>query len=165
VTKQNIIKFEIESINKLPETAEKIIKHLNLKPEMDANNCLAFYGEMGAGKTTLIKEICKLLGVRDITSSPSFSLINEYLTNESESIFHFDFYRINNVEEAYDIGYEDYFYSNSLCLIEWPEKIETLLPENHTSIKISTFVNKKRLVELSNKALNENSNYQNINNK
>lgn len=142
------MKFEIESINKLPETANKIIKHLNLKPVMQAKNCLAFYGEMGAGKTTLIKEICKSLGVSDITSSPSFSLINEYLIKEDKSIFHFDFYRINHIEEAYDIGYEDYFYSNSLCLIEWPEKIETLLPEDITRVKISILDNEKRFVEI-----------------
>ena len=143
------MKFEIESIHNLPKTASEIITHLKLKTEMDSNNCLAFYGEMGAGKTTLIKAICKLLDVKDITSSPSFSLINEYLTKDDQSIFHFDFYRINDIEEAYDIGYEDYFYSNSLCLIEWPEKIETLLPENHTKVRINILDNEKRLVEIS----------------
>ncbi len=142
------MKFEIESLNKLAETASKIIKYLDLKAEMTDNNCLAFYGEMGAGKTTLIKELCKLLGVSDITSSPTFSLINEYLNKENKSIFHFDFYRINTIEEAYDIGYEDYFYSNSLCFIEWPEKIESLLPENHTNIKISILDDNKRVVEI-----------------
>ena len=142
------MKFEIESLKKLPETASELIKHLNLKPEMHTNNCLAFYGEMGAGKTTLIKEICKLMGVSDITSSPSFSLINEYLTKEDNSIFHFDFYRINHIEEAYDIGYEDYFYSNSLCFIEWPEKIQSLLPENHTRLNIKILDNNKRVIEI-----------------
>ncbi len=142
------MKIEIESLDKLPDTAAKIIKQLNLKTEMQVNNCVAFYGEMGAGKTTLIKEICKLLGVCDITSSPSFSLINEYLSKEDKSIFHFDFYRINDIEEAYDIGYEDYFYSNSLCFIEWPEKIESLLPENHTNIKINILDNNIRTVEI-----------------
>ena len=142
------MKLEIESLHKLPETASELIKYLNLKPEMHDKNCLAFYGEMGAGKTTLIKEICKLLGVSDITSSPSFSLINEYLTKEDNSIFHFDFYRINHIEEAYDIGYEDYFYSNSLCLIEWPEKIESLLPENHTRLNIKILDNNKRVIEI-----------------
>ncbi len=142
------MKIEIESLDKLPDTAAKIIKQLNLKTEMQDNNCVAFYGEMGAGKTTLIKEICKLLGVCDITSSPSFSLINEYLSKEDKSIFHFDFYRINDIEEAYDIGYEDYFYSNSLCFIEWPEKIESLLPENHTNIKINILDDNKRIVEI-----------------
>ncbi len=141
--------LEIESLGKISETASEIIKYLNLKAEMYANNCLAFYGEMGSGKTTLIKEVCKLLRVSDITSSPSFSLINEYLNSEGKSIYHFDFYRINNIEEAYDIGYEDYFYSNSLCLIEWPEKIETLLPDNHTKITISISGNDKRLIEIS----------------
>jgi len=138
----------IESINKLPATAKDIKKYLKLNPIMKANNCLAFYGEMGAGKTTLIKELCKILGVQDITSSPTFSLINEYITDNNEKIYHFDFYRINNLEEAYDLGYEDYFYSNSLCLIEWPEKIEPLLPENHTKIKIEILDNDKRKISI-----------------
>ena len=142
------MKFEIESINKLPETATKIIEYLKLNAEMQEYNCIAFYGEMGAGKTTLIKELCNQLGVNDVTSSPSFSLINEYLDKEDKSIFHFDFYRINDIEEAYDIGYEDCFYSNSLCFIEWPEKIEGLLPENHTIIKINILDDKKRVVEI-----------------
>jgi len=116
--------FIIKSLNDLPKTAKNLCNELGIKAKMEDNNCIAFYGEMGAGKTTLIKEICKILGVKDITSSPTFALINEYRTNDEESIYHFDFYRINNLQEAYDLGYEDYFYSNSLCLIEWPEKIE-----------------------------------------
>jgi tRNA threonylcarbamoyladenosine biosynthesis protein TsaE len=88
-----------------------------------------FYGEMGAGKTTLIKAICKQLGVTEDISSPTFSLVNEYHTQQNEIIYHFDFYRIKNIEEVYDIGYEDYFFSNSICLIEWPEKIEEFLLE------------------------------------
>ncbi|OQY05930.1 MAG: tRNA (adenosine(37)-N6)-threonylcarbamoyltransferase complex ATPase subunit type 1 TsaE [Bacteroidetes bacterium 4572_117] len=142
------MKFIIESLNKLPEAANTIIKHLKLKPEMQTNNCIAFYGEMGAGKTTLIKAICNEMGITDITSSPSFSLINEYLDPEGKSIFHFDFYRIDNIEEAFDIGYEDYFYSNSLCLIEWPEKIKTLLPGNHIMVNISTLNTDSRQVEI-----------------
>ena len=128
--------IEIESLSKLPEIASNIIEHLNLKVEMQNNNCIAFYGEMGAGKTTLIKELCKQFGVSDITSSPSFSLINEYLSRENKSIFHFDFYRINHIEEAYDIGYEDYFFSGQYCFIEWPEMIDSLLPDNVVNVYI-----------------------------
>lgn len=138
--------FEIESLKNLSYVAEQIVDYLGLKAKMESGNCIAFYGEMGAGKTTLIKEICKLLGVSDATGSPSFSLVNEYITGKAESIFHFDFYRINHIEEAYDLGYEGYFYSNSLCLIEWPEKIEPLLPENHTKLKIHITDNDKRLI-------------------
>lgn len=88
----------------------------------------AFYGSMGAGKTTLIKVLCHELGVTDIVQSPTFSIINEYLTPKGESIFHFDFYRIKKAEEAMDIGYEDYIYSGNFCFIEWPELVSDLLP-------------------------------------
>ncbi len=97
----------------------------------------AFYGKMGAGKTTVIKVLCRRLEAIDIVQSPSFSIINEYKTRQGESIFHFDFYRIKKIEEAFDIGYEDYFYSGSYCFIEWPEMIEALLPENCIRIRIS----------------------------
>ncbi len=97
----------------------------------------AFYGEMGAGKTTFIKAICKYFGVEDIVSSPTFAIINEYLTSDQEQIFHFDFYRLKNAGELFDIGYEDYFYSNSYCLIEWPEKIEEFLPEETIRVDIN----------------------------
>ena len=97
----------------------------------------AFYGPMGAGKTTFIKAICRELGVADIVQSPSFSIINEYKTLTGESVFHFDFYRINKLDEAYDIGYEDYIFSGSYCFIEWPELIESLLPENTIRVRIT----------------------------
>jgi len=96
----------------------------------------AFYGKMGAGKTTFIQSVCKALGSDDNVTSPTFALINEYKTDQPLSIFHFDFYRINNIEEAFDLGYEDYFYSGNYCLIEWPEMIESLLPENIVKVKI-----------------------------
>ena len=112
-----------------------------------AKNVIAFYGEMGVGKTTFIKAICRKLGVVDQVSSPTFSLINEYKTSASDSIFHFDFYRIENIEEVYDIGYEDYFYSGNLCLIEWPEMIEDLLPANHLKVRITELPNKSRKLE------------------
>ena len=92
---------------------------------------------MGAGKTTFIKAICKELGVIDQVSSPTFALVNEYKVKHADSIFHFDFYRINAIEEVYELGYEEYFYSGNLCLIEWPEMIDELLPENCLKVKIS----------------------------
>ena len=104
--------------------------------QKDTAPVIAFYGPMGAGKTTLIKSLCKLLHVSDEVNSPTFSIVNEYLTKQDASVFHFDFYRINKIEEAYDIGYENYFYSGNLCLIEWPEKIVQLLPERHVEVLI-----------------------------
>lgn len=90
----------------------------------------ALYGPMGVGKTTFVKAIAACLGVEDDVSSPTFAIVNEYLTEKGESVYHFDFYRVNNISEALDFGYEEYFYSGNLCFIEWPEKIEELLPEN-----------------------------------
>jgi len=111
---------------------------------------LLFYGEMGVGKTTLIKEILKQLGVKDNVSSPTFSLVNEYHTNKDAKIFHFDFYRIETEEEAMDMGIEEYFYSDSLCLIEWPNKVENLLPLNTVSIKITLENNQQRTIAIKN---------------
>ncbi|WP_372650460.1 tRNA (adenosine(37)-N6)-threonylcarbamoyltransferase complex ATPase subunit type 1 TsaE, partial [Draconibacterium sp.] len=96
----------------------------------------AFYGKMGAGKTTFIQSVCRALGSDDNVTSPTFALINEYNTADFDSIFHFDFYRIKDIEEAYDLGYEDYIYSGNYCLIEWPEMIESLLPEKMVEVKI-----------------------------
>ena len=96
----------------------------------------AFYGSMGAGKTTFIKAICEQLGVEDVITSPTFAIVNEYETND-RPIFHFDFYRIKRLEEVYDMGYEDYFYSGSLCFIEWPELIEDLLPDDAVRVTIT----------------------------
>lgn len=94
----------------------------------------ALYGQMGVGKTTFVKYLCKNLGVADVVSSPTFSIVNEYAQGETKGIYHFDFYRIKKLEEVFDLGYEEYFFSGQYCFIEWPEKIETLLPEN--SIRI-----------------------------
>lgn len=96
---------------------------------------LIFNGEMGAGKTTFIKAFCKALGVSDNITSPTFSIINEYL-GKDHSIFHFDFYRLKNLQEAFDLGYEDYFYSGNYCLVEWPERVTPLLPDQFISIDI-----------------------------
>ena len=110
--------------------AQKLIQRF---PE---NRVFAFYGKMGAGKTTFIQSVCKILGTDDNVTSPTFALINEYTTDKMDSIFHFDFYRIKDIEEAFDLGYEDYLYSGSYCLIEWPEMIEPILPEKIVKVKI-----------------------------
>ena len=107
----------------------------------------AFYGEMGAGKTTLIKALCRALHVTDVTSSPSFGLIYEYRTSGSNSIYHFDFYRIEHLEEAYDIGYEEYIDSGFYCFIEWPEKIASLLPPETVNVYLQILDNNERTLE------------------
>jgi tRNA threonylcarbamoyladenosine biosynthesis protein TsaE len=107
----------------------------------------AFYGEMGAGKTTFIKELCELLHSTDVVTSPTFSLINEYHTTNDKLIFHFDFYRINNIEEAFNIGYEDYFYSDHYCFVEWPELVEELLPDTMLKVRIKVLDDGRREIE------------------
>ncbi len=109
---------------------------------------LLFYGEMGTGKTTLIKEIVKQLGVEDVVHSPTFSLVNEYLSRKGETIYHFDFYRIEQEEEAYDIGIEEYFYENNWCLIEWPEKVENLLPLESVVIRLKMNPDNSRTIQI-----------------
>ena len=112
-----------------------------------ADRIFAFYGAMCAGKTTFIKALCEEMQVLDYVTSPTFSLINEYQTENKGTIFHFDFYRINNLSEAYDFGYEDYFYSNSYCFIEWPELIESLLPSTTVKVYIKEAENGTRIIE------------------
>ena len=112
------------------------------------NKILLFYGAMGVGKTTLIKELCKELGINEVTSSPTFSLVNEYHTNHGDIVYHFDFYRIEDEEEAYDIGIEDYFYSDAWCLIEWPENIQNLLPLKSTEIHLTQLNDGLRNIQL-----------------
>ena len=96
----------------------------------------AFFGKMGVGKTTLIKEICQQLGVTDTVCSPTFAIVNSYSTDQGHPVYHFDFYRLKNLDEAYDIGYEEYFYSGDYCLTEWTEKIEELLPDHYVRVEI-----------------------------
>lgn len=133
-----MLKLQIDTLADLDKAAQKLIIYF---PD---SRIFAFYGEMGAGKTTFIQSLCKVLGSDDNVISPTFSLINEYTRKNSDPIFHFDFYRIKNIEEAYNLGYEDYFYSENYCLIEWPEKIESLLPEQFVKVKIFVTDNESR---------------------
>ena len=123
--------FHIHGVEALTEVSDYLI---SLRDEADV---VAFYGSMGAGKTTLIKNLCHRMGVTDEVNSPTFAIVNEYATADGESVYHFDFYRIKKLEEAYDIGFENYFYSGNLCLIEWPEMIEPLLPDHHIRVSIN----------------------------
>ena len=127
------MKLTSGNINDLETVANAIIQNTYNRKIILLN------GEMGVGKTTLVKEIAKLLGVEENVSSPTFSIVNEYHGNEV--IFHFDFYRLKNEQEAYDMGYENYFYSNHYCFIEWPEKITNLLPEKLLRIHIESEAN------------------------
>lgn len=114
------------------------------------NRIVAFYGSMGAGKTTFISALCRYFGVEDDVCSPTFTIVNEYRTAEGESIFHFDFYRIDSLREAMDIGFGEYLYSGSLCLIEWPEKVEELLPEETLNVRIAASDDGRRTIEIDN---------------
>ena len=117
--------------------------------EMGDDTVFAFYGKMGAGKTTFIKALCKLLGVEDEVNSPTFAIINEYRSQTTaELIYHFDFYRIKKLEEVYDLGYEDYFYSGALCFIEWPELVEELLPSDAIKVTITENSDGSRMITL-----------------
>ena len=129
----------INDINSIREAARAFIT------EMGERKVYAFYGKMGAGKTTFIKAVCEELGVADVITSPTFAIVNEY-TGGSKAIYHFDFYRIKKLEEVYDMGYEDYFYSGSLCFIEWPELIEDILPADAVRVSISEQEDGSRLV-------------------
>lgn len=131
------------SIEELPEIANSIVSFAG------TNKIWLFYGEMGSGKTTLIKQICDLLNVGENVSSPTYSIVNEYQNEEGEIFYHFDFYRIRNEAEAFDIGYEDYFFSGNCCFIEWPEKIPNLIPEGSFKIEISMLENSSRLIQMS----------------
>jgi tRNA threonylcarbamoyladenosine biosynthesis protein TsaE len=120
----------LTNLSELPAIATQLLK------SFDGEKVVAFHGAMGAGKTTLIKALCEALGVQDTISSPTFSIVNEYRTAKGEKIYHFDFYRIKSVEEAYDMGYEEYFYSKAYCFVEWPEKIEELMPLTYEKVTI-----------------------------
>jgi len=129
------------SLDQIQEVAQQIL-------DSNPKKIILFNGEMGVGKTTLIKQLCKSLGVEDATSSPTFSLVNEYQTTNNETVYHFDFYRLNKETEALDMGVDDYLYSGNWCFIEWSEKIANLLPEETSTVTIELLEDGKRELNL-----------------
>jgi tRNA threonylcarbamoyladenosine biosynthesis protein TsaE len=125
------MQINILSLDQINIAAQSFVEQIG------ENKVFAFYGKMGAGKTTFIKALCETLGVQDVVNSPTFSIINEYNTSSGQMIYHFDFYRINKIEEVHVFGCEDYFYSGNLCFIEWPEKVDSLLPDNYIKVLIA----------------------------
>ena len=137
------MEIKITSLDNIREAAKQCIA------AMEDNTVFAFYGKMGAGKTTFIKAICEELGVTDVINSPTFAIVNEYRSDETgELIYHFDFYRIKKLDEVYDMGYEDYFYSGALCFIEWPELVEEVLPGDAVKVTIEEVEDGTRSVRL-----------------
>ena len=144
------MEIRIENLDNIRAAAREFIQH------MGEARVFAFYGKMGAGKTTFVKAICEELGVEDVITSPTFAIINEYSIDNHDiqrsafnvqRIYHFDFYRIKKLEEVYDMGYEDYFYSGALCFIEWPELIEEILPDDAVRVSIIEQQDGSRLVK------------------
>lgn len=135
------MKITISSLDAINEAAKQFVT------AMGSNRVFAFYGKMGAGKTTFIKALCTELGVDDVITSPTFAIVNEYTAGDGSPIYHFDFYRIKKLDEVYDMGYEDYFYNGGLCLIEWPELIESLLPEDAVEVHIAEQPDGTRTIE------------------
>ena len=136
------MEIRINSLADINEAAKTFVEN------MGNGKVFAFYGKMGAGKTTFVKAVCECLGVEDVITSPTFAIVNEYTSaTTGEAIYHFDFYRIKKLEEVYDMGYEDYFYGGSLCFLEWPELIEDLLPEDATKVTIEETEDGSRVVK------------------
>ena len=139
------MEIKIQSLDHIHEAAREFIA------AMGDNTVFALYGKMGAGKTTFVKALCQELGVEDVVTSPTFAVINEYRSDiAGELIYHFDFYRIKKQEAAYDMGYEDYFYSGALCFIEWPELVEELLPGNTVKVTIEELEDGSRKLTMEN---------------
>lgn len=136
------MEIKVNSLEDINEAAKKFINTIG------SNNVFAFYGRMGAGKTTFIKAVCEELGVKDVITSPTFAIVNEYTDGKGLPIYHFDFYRIKKLEEVYDMGYSDYFDSGNLCFLEWPELIEDLLPDNVVKVVIEEEDDGSRLIKL-----------------
>jgi tRNA threonylcarbamoyladenosine biosynthesis protein TsaE len=136
------MQLTINTLEELPKVAQALLSYAN------DQRFFIFEGEMAAGKTTFIKTFCEALGVTDVVSSPTFSIVNEYESSHG-AVYHFDFYRLKNLQEAYDIGYEEYFYSGSYCLVEWPSKVEELLPEAYIKVQITVTDKGQRLFEFS----------------
>lgn len=132
----------IKSLEEYPAAAREFIRF------MDKGRLFAFYGKMGSGKTTLIKSICEELGVTDTINSPTFAIVNEYEDRDGNTIFHFDFYRIKSIAEVYNMGYEEYLYSNAYCFMEWPELVEELLPEECIRVEIEENEDSTRTVKI-----------------
>lgn len=137
---------EVVVLSKGPDDLEEAVKAIIEVGK--AADIWLFMGQMGAGKTTLIKAVCGTLQVLDEVNSPTFSIVNEYLTATDDTLYHFDFYRLKNEEEAYNIGIEEYFYSGNTCMIEWPERVEGLLPENFLRIDITENTDQSRTIKL-----------------
>ena len=137
-----MMKLTIRSLDTIRETAREIVAN------MGQASVFAFYGKMGAGKTTFVKAICEELGVEDVITSPTFAIVNEYQSTKTGGpIYHFDFYRIKKLDEVYDMGYEDYFYSGAPCFLEWPELIEEILPNDAVKVTITEQEDGTRIVE------------------
>ena len=136
------MKLTIHSIEDVAPAAQEFIA------AMGDNTVFAFYGKMGAGKTTFIKAVCQALGVTDVINSPTFAIVNEYLDGQGSPIYHFDFYRIKRQQEVLDIGYEDYIYSGCVCFMEWPELIEDLLPADAVRVTITQQEDGTRVIEM-----------------
>lgn len=135
------MEISIDSLDTIKEAAKEFVA------QMGTTHVFAFYGKMGAGKTTFIKAVCEELGVNDVITSPTFAIVNEYQCETTGNpIYHFDFYRIKKLEEVYDMGYEDYFYSGNNCFIEWPELIEELLPEDAMKVTVEETTDGSRIV-------------------
>lgn len=135
-----MMEIRIATLNDLESAAQLFVG------AMAGRTVFAFYGKMGAGKTTFIRAVCEGLGVKDVINSPTFAIVNEYLSGGGEPIYHFDFYRIKRLQEVLDIGYEDYVYSGALCLMEWPELIENLLPDDAVRVVIEEQADGSRVV-------------------
>ncbi|MCI6118553.1 MAG: tRNA (adenosine(37)-N6)-threonylcarbamoyltransferase complex ATPase subunit type 1 TsaE [Prevotella sp.] len=135
------MELKIENLEKISEAAHDFVANIG------ENTVFAFYGKMGAGKTTFVKAVCEELGVDEVITSPTFSIVNEYRSaTTDELIYHFDFYRIKKIEEVYDMGFEDYFYSGALCFIEWPELVEEVLPDDAVKVSIEEQADGSRTV-------------------
>ena len=132
-------KYKSSSLDHLPAIAKSILS------DFGNGRIFLFYGAMGAGKTTLIKELVHQLGIEDVANSPTFAIVNEYFSKNNGTIFHFDFYRLEDEMEALDMGYEDYFYSDAYCFVEWPEKIPNLLPENVIEVEINSSLEERSI--------------------
>ncbi len=137
------MKITVKNLSELPAAARQLAPVL-----LERGGVVAMYGSMGAGKTTLVGALMREMGSADDVSSPTFALVNEYLTGRGETVYHFDFYRIDDPREAFDLGYEEYFYGGALCLVEWPEKIAALLPDNALRLTITTLPDASRLITL-----------------